>query len=237
MLPASQTVLQMPWIAPPIWKGSTAFLLGGGPSLSEVDLDLLRGRNVIVINRTFRLAPWAPVLYFCDRHWWTVDGKEVIEKFGGLIVTISQTLHPRVKVMRNVGHSGMSLNPSCLKHGTNSGYQAINLAYHFGVKRIVLLGYDMKVGETVTHAHGGYGMELDAMQHVLQKRMLPYFPLLVEPLRAAGVEVINATEGTALECFPKMSLSEVLKTESAESVTIASTGEKDCESTESVSYF
>lgn len=202
-----------PWTAPPMWKGETAFIIGGGPSLAEVDLDQLRGRRVIVINRSFRLAPWANVLYFCDRHWWILDGPEVLAKFDGLIVSVSQTIHPRVKLMRNTGVSGLAHSPTDLKHGTNSGYQAINLAFHFGVKKIVLLGYDMRVVNGETHAHGGYGTEPAVMSHILEKRMLPYFPMLVEPLRLAGVEVVNATEGSMLDCWPRVKLSEILEQE------------------------
>jgi len=40
--------------------------------------------------------------------------------------------------------------------------------------------------------------------------MLPKFPTIVEPLRGAGVEVLNATPGSALTCWPMESLEKLL---------------------------
>jgi len=42
------------------------------------------------------------------------------------------------------------------------------------------------------------------------KTWLKNFPKLAEDLKAEGVEVINATRDTALECFNKMNLEEAL---------------------------
>lgn len=199
---------------PKLWAGATCFILGGGPSLAGVELERLRGRRIIVINRTFRLAPWAHVLYFCDHKWWAQDGADVLSRFNsrGLIFSVSNQRHDRIHNLRNTGRDGLELDPRGLRHGTNSGFQAINLAYHLGVRRIVLLGYDMQVSAAgATHAHGGYGMGAAQVQHILQRRMLPYFDSLVSPLGAAGVEIINATEGSALECFHRRPLSEVLE--------------------------
>ena len=41
-------------------------------------------------------------------------------------------------------------------------------------------------------------------------RFLPHFKTLVEPLKAAGVEIVNCTRRTALTCFPKANLRDAL---------------------------
>ena len=37
-----------------------------------------------------------------------------------------------------------------------------------------------------------------------------FFPTLVAPLRAAGVEVVNCSRSTRLDCFPRGTIEEVL---------------------------
>ena len=200
------------WDIPREWEGQTAFILGGGASLRGFDFERLRGSRIIAINRMFRLCPFADVVYFCDKHWWTLDGEEVRRTFtGSHVITIGRVDDPLVKRLRNMGAQGLSTSASGVKHGTNSGYQSINLAYLFGASRICLLGFDMKVAEDgVTHAHGGYGTGAAEMAHVLGKRMLPFFDRLVEPLKIAGVDVINCNPDSALECWPKMPLEEAV---------------------------
>jgi hypothetical protein len=85
-----------------------------------------------------------------------------------------------------------------LRTGSNSGYQAINLAVHLGAARIILLGYDMKG----THF---FGKHRDGSVPPFQA-CLRLFPTLVKPLAALGIPVINATRSTALTTFPCLPL-------------------------------
>ena len=200
------------WCIPPEWTGETAFLLGGGPSLKGFDASILRGRRVIAINNSWELAPWADVLYFCDEKWWRWYGDKVSIGFQGRYI-VTPALHvpdPRAKLIKLTGATGLETDPSGLRHGSNSGYQAINLAYHFGAKRIVLLGYDMNINGT-THWHAGHPTtKPEKFADTLVEAMLPKFPTIVEPLRGAGVEVLNATPGSVLTCWPIVPLSGIL---------------------------
>lgn len=99
---------------------------------------------------------------------------------------------------------GLSRDPEKIVGGGNSGYQAIGLLYHFGVKRIVLLGFDMKPG----HWHGKHPRPLS--NHSPYHQWLQKFGLLAKELRREGVEVINCTPGSALAAFPKAKLEDVL---------------------------
>jgi len=202
----------MYWLVPPEWCGETVFILGGGPSLKNVDIFSLRNRRVIAINNSWELAPWADILYFCDVRWWNWHGERASRQFEGrYIVTASQLLDdPRGRLLKLTGATGLEKDPSGLRHGSNSGYQVINLAYHLGVKRIVLLGYDMHV-KNGTHWHPGHpSTKPDMYGKSLSDAMLPKFDSLVDPLKEAGVEVINATPGSALRCWPIRSLKEAL---------------------------
>jgi hypothetical protein len=92
--------------------------------------------------------------------------------------------------------------------GGNGGYQTINLAYLFGALRIILLGFDMKFSGNKSHWHGDHPGVLN--RDVPVKTFLQNFPALADDLKDEGVEVINATRETALECFPRMGLEEAL---------------------------
>jgi hypothetical protein len=201
------------WAVPREWAGETAFILAGGPSLRGFDAEVLRGRGrVIAINNSFLLAPWADVLYYADRSWWLAHRAEALPVFSGPYRVSIGTSEDGTRRLRTTGVSGLEQNPAALKHGSNSGYQAIGLAYHFGAARIVLLGYDMHVDGTRTHWHDGHPNHTLASQaKALAEIFLPRFASLVEPLKAAGIEVLNATPGSALTCWPMVSLAEVLR--------------------------
>ncbi len=159
--------------------------------------------------------------YFCDAKWWrgqmdanrrTQDGvhsfHDAIYKLNWFSGSSDFLDHPQVHALRLTGQSGHEDAPDGLRHGSNSGYQAIELAVKLGAKRIVLLGYDMKVDGGRSHWHDEPRQRDFA--DVAARSMLPHFASLVEPLKALGVEVVNATPGSAIECFPKASLEDAL---------------------------
>lgn len=184
--------------------------------------------KIITINDSWKLAPIGSVNYFCDDTWWTTqvsknpwapDPKTGMgfrsfhdQIYKGFWVTSSQAFldHPQIKVLKFTGERGLEKDPSGLRHGSNSGYQAINLAYHLGAKKIVLLGYDMKCQGNRTHWHNEERPLANAFSSVLEKSMLPHFASLVEPLKEAGIEVVNANPNSVLDCWPKASLEEIL---------------------------
>lgn len=96
---------------------------------------------------------------------------------------------------------GLSRDPALIHTGGNSGYQAINLLWHFGVSRILLLGFDMKGG----HWHGKHprGLNNYSPHHDWVQR---FRPLAAE----LDIEVINCTPGSALDAFPVMRLEDAL---------------------------
>ena len=103
------------------------------------------------------------------------------------------------------GDKANGLGRGKVHYGANSGYQAINLAYLFGAKKIILLGLDCKRGENKkAHWHGDHPGPLNKDMPI--KTWLKSFPKLAEDLKTEGVEVINATRDTALECFSKIQL-------------------------------
>lgn len=197
---------------PDKWRGKTCAILGGGQSLTQHQVDSLRGRvKVIAINDAYKLAPWADVLWFCDERWFGWHRQAVLD-FAGQPATLEnyalKALRPDLWCLHNIGQTGLYEEPWGVMTGGNSGYQAINLAVHLGVSRILLLGYDM-------HGKHWFGDHpRPTAQHVYAGTMLPKFPTLVEPLKRRGVEVINCTPGSLLDCFPRADLAACLPDDS-----------------------
>lgn len=193
-------------MVPKLWPGETVVCMATGPSLTPDDAASVRGTaRVIVVNDAYRLAPWADCLYAADGKWWRWH--HGVPDFAGMKYSIrqqaSQDAHKRgVVVLQNAGKRGLSLDPSSLSTGHNSGYQAINLAVHFGARRVLLLGYDMR-GSHFFGAHPDNTKPPFALA-------IPAFSSLVAPLKAIGVDVINCTPNSALKCFPTVRLRDAL---------------------------
>ncbi len=210
----------MIWSVPREWSGETCAILAGGPSLRDFDASVLRNVRVITINDSWRLAPWADAMYFCDQRWWCLQQSsrtawkdryvETVKAGGWVTISKGFETHDYVRHLTRGAALGLETNPKLLATGNNSGFQAINLAYHFGASKIVLLGYDMKVAGKRTHWHDEERAPAANFQSHCERHFLPCFQSLVRPLRDAGVEVINATPGSALTLWPNLPLEEAL---------------------------
>ncbi len=200
----------------PRWSGETVVCIATGPSLTVEDVNACRGRSrVIAINDAHRLAPWADVLYSSDRRWW--EFYKGVPGFAGMKYGIGSAPSKKngfppslgIRVLRNTGYHGLELAHDGLRNGKNSGYAAINLAVHFGATRILLLGYNMAHHGNKAHFFGSHPSGLN--QNVnLYPSFLKAFDSIVEPLKAAGVEVINCSRESALNAFPRMLLEQSL---------------------------
>lgn len=203
---------------PRLWPNDTVVCLGAGPSLTTEDVEFVRGKaKVIAINAAYAMAPWADVLYCADvspfKWYWDRGPKGyervTIREFQGrkYSLTANAAKYHGVVVLKQWREEGLSLDPHRLCLGKNSGYQAINLAVLLGATRIVLLGYDMQVGAKGDEYFfaGSHPDKKRSAYPEFRKR----FPTIVQPLKDAGVEVINCSRQTALTCFPRKPLSDV----------------------------
>jgi hypothetical protein len=189
---------------PRAWPNSTVVCLASGPSLTREDVDYVRGKaKVIAVNTSYQLAPWADCLYSADSKWWS--WYKGAPDFAGLKYTLEQqaTRWPGVQCLRRTGAVGLETDPTGLKTGSNSGYQAIGLGVHLGASRIILLGYDMQRGpKGEQHWHPDHpDRARSEFPNFIRK-----FETLVAPLQRANVTVINCSRRTALKCFPCQSL-------------------------------
>lgn len=198
----------------PDWSGQTCVIVASGPSAKQANLEAARDKvRVIVINTSWRLAPWADVLYACDGRWW-MQNPDAAKNFRGLLISqdaVARRHHPNVRLIvctRKCNHLLME-QPGVIGWGGNGGFHALNLAAQFHVKRIVLVGFDMRLDRGL-HWHGKHppGMNNPAQKQIDNWRkavdgIAPEFTTL-------GIDVINASPVSALTAYPKMSLEDAL---------------------------
>lgn len=180
--------------------------------MKHLDIDKLRGRRTIAVNMAFRFN-WMDVMFFADCKYYAANYKEMLGFAGLKITTCEQHFDkPGIKVIRRQnGQSGLSADPNQVWWNLSSGACAINLAVHFGVKRIVLLGFDMqKVGDD-HHWHKHY-IEQGARH---QKRYNPYkrflkpFPAIAEALKRRHIECV-VVGPSSLNTFKQVQFEDVL---------------------------
>jgi hypothetical protein len=196
------------------WSGQTCAIVGSGPSVNQSDVDELKGRcKVIVINNSYRLAPWADCLYAADDKWWRQNPQAL--DFAGLKLTSHAYENPpksvlRVKLVDQKSPHRMNLiqNNDLFEVGAggHGGFQASNIALYNRVARILWLGIDMVEG----HWHSEHQFPLRNPRPSSLERRRAILDDNAERFAMAGVEVINCSKISTLSAYPKMSVREAL---------------------------
>jgi len=116
---------------------------------------------------------------------------------------------PEIFMLRQSMQGGLSDNPGELRNGRSSGYHAIDMAALAGAARIILLGYDGRVG-TNEKMHWFGDHPVPSQSNVIAElgRSLRQ---LAKPLADRGIEVLNASPGSAVDAFPRVTLDEALQ--------------------------
>lgn len=186
--------------------------MASGPSLCADDVHIVRDwhRNgdgkVIVVNTTFRMAPWADILYASDGGWWREYGAEAVEKHHGEKLCYAQmgTKYGAKQVNVKTGKGGLHPDKDWINAGGNSGHQAIHVARNRGAKRIMLLGFDMAMTHGKAHWHGNHPRGLGNAGHL--KAWIPFMDQMYADLTAEGITALNCSRHTAIKSWPRMSI-------------------------------
>lgn len=183
------------------WHGCEVFCFASGPSLTREDAESVRRwrdaspatRKAITVNTTHRIAPWADAVFALDLKWWQHEDNADVYHFAGAKFSSSFSGRGVVKLQRPFEHHG------------NSGAAAVSLAYMFGAARIYLLGYDCQRTGGKVHWHGDHpkGLGNAGSMPTWAKK----FQRCAEHVR---VPVINCTRSTALTCWPRQELEQVI---------------------------
>lgn len=190
------------------WEGQDVYILGGGPSLAQVDVRRLMGRNVIAINMAYRLAPWFPVIYLADPKLF-LRWQSELSGYPGTVLTTAGPLRGRRDVLalrHDHKRFGLSTKQEEVYWNRSSGACAIDIAAHLGARRVILFGYDMRRVDGRSNWHDYYQTDNDDTYALFRQP----FAKIAADLRVQGIECINATPGSALTCFPIVEPGDVL---------------------------
>lgn len=187
-------------------------MIASGPSAGVVPFRKYEGRSrVVAVNESWRLCPWADVLYAHDYDWWNISGGRAYEglKIAGQKRAADEFGLRHVRV-RSGDDRILTEYPGEVGSGGNSGFQAINLAVAFGVTRIALVGFDLSLARGL-HWHGSHARGLrnptDAATALWRKRLDAAAPTL----ERLGVEVINTSPTSTLTAYRKAPLEALWK--------------------------
>lgn len=185
------------WLAgePFLWRDHDAVVIASGPSAVATDFSLVRDRaRVIAVSSSWRLVPWADVLYSSDSFWWGANAG--CQDFTGRKFTSSDYAAKRYNL------------DVFWTTGNNSGLRAIHLAKMLEARRILLIGFDMHVRDGL-HWHEPHPKGMHNPTKNGTKLWCDEVAIAASR-HLADIKVINCTPGSALKCFPAMSLQEAL---------------------------
>jgi len=214
----------------PIFKGETAVLIATGPSITEEQLQLVKRHQelgnckVFTMNNVYENVPWTDVHFACGGDWWGLyypRSKELQELKG-----TKYTWYPELAKLYNLNYvsaivkDGLSVDPSVIHINHGSGPMSINLALHYGIKKLLLIGHDMKfaedydskkkkVGSKPRHYFNEYpktlqhwpSCKIGVSKPGVLDGLIETYEKMVPQLKTLDMEVVNCTPNSALKCF------------------------------------
>lgn len=199
----------MRWSVPELWKKSDAFIIGGGPSVKDLDLTPIHNKRVIGVNNAYTLGHWVDVCYFGDCRWWDWN-REVLRDYPCLKVTCCERLDKikHLKILKRQPQ-GFSTDPNAIAWNGNSGASAINLAYLLGARRAFLVGYDMKMNGQNHNWHEDHKHK--PINNIYTTKFIPQFKRMAKFIKGIDFEVFNLNPDSSLDIFPFLSFEEAVR--------------------------
>jgi hypothetical protein len=207
------------------WRGQIAVVCAPGPSLTleaarmvrEGLTDRMWHMVSVAVNNAFERVR-TDVLYACDEKWWDRHAAAAARYEGTRWSSHSWdkevrdnkaecALRHNLHLVQGRHGEGWSTDPTYIHYGLNSGFAAVNFTMHCGVRRVLLVGFDMRKVAGQGHFFGEHPAPL--------RNTVNYGKYVREFEKAAakpypGVEIINCTPNSALTCFPYVDLATAL---------------------------
>lgn len=200
------------------------FIIGGGPSIGEMDMRPLIGRPMITVNHQYVLFPESTVHFSCDGSWFKREGEDFDKTHTGpyraycrevwkedrrhgpyrMKVYVHERSVDKLTQSRTV-HNDRGLTTVCNHlRGNNSGGMAINLAWHLGARLVVLLGFDMKLKDNYfRHWYEENPAHAVCNPTTYSNVFIPLMNAMPAAAAAIGLRIVNVTPGSALQCFER----------------------------------
>ena len=172
--------------------GLTVAIIASGPSLTQSDCDLVKqaGIPAIAVNMSWKMAPFASIIYAGDFVFWEHYRHEI-------------TIDAERWTCCERAAKDYEINHHKARGAYNSGLRAVELALEMGAAKILLLGFDASIKAGV-HWHENYKKTKnpDALRC---HKWVSQFDYL------RGKNIINCAPNSALTQFPKMTVKEALE--------------------------
>ena len=202
----------------PIYEGETVVIVATGPSLVDEQLEELKKNHeagncrVITLNNVFERVPYTDAMLSCDAPWWRwyYPRLQALRDLTCPKFTWFPDLAERfgIDYIRGAIKPGLSTDPGVVHINHGSSPMCINLAVHYGFKRIILIGHDMKFapdynaakrdpGSIPRHYFGEYPGPLQHWPSVkvglsgngVLDGMIETYERMAPDLKTAGVEI------------------------------------------------
>lgn len=214
----------------PAWAGETVVVVCSGPSARLAPLHLAQGRaRVVVVNESWRLAPWADACYSCDWPWWAHRGPTPDQfpgdRVSGRQPSDSEARHQLDATQREFMAGLLSLpvfggerhKPPILPMdgpvtgGSMSGFQVVGRLAQARVARILLVGVDCIEDQGRKHWHGPHAHPNGSNPAPSRIRAwIAQWTRAAPELKSLGIEVVNCSMESGVECFTKQKLKSAL---------------------------
>lgn len=210
---------------PQTYLSRPAVIFATGPSLNKQQVEMvwpyvLRGDVVAFgVNDAYKIVPYLDVIYACDPGWWdyhtnpahgndawVLDYLTGNKSHGFWTQDEGSAKKYGLCHIPGSGNSGLyDKDRTHIHFGSNSGFQVINLALHFGISEMLLLGYNMQSVNGERHFFGEHPKGLSRGSNY--QRFCSEYDAIQKPYRS---RIVNCTENTALTAFRKGELKDEL---------------------------
>lgn len=185
MVAARQTSYSVSY---PLW--TEVWIVARGPSANVFDYRRLAGKQVLIVNNFLIGSDPSAAICSADTPWVDNHRAALADYVGEVFLAhwgadVAGTVH-----LARLHEDGLSNDPASVCTGGNSGYMALNVAWHKCAKLIHLVGFDM------TATRGA-----DAEKF---REWVPRFRDTLPQFAARGVKVINHNMASAIDAFEKV---------------------------------
>jgi len=194
-------------------------IIGTGPSLTIEQVNLVKKYKTFGVNRAYQFD--VDVMLACNFDFWDYYWSDIKKyKCHKWTPRIESARKYSINYIEEIWEPGLSTDKNYIHAHHGSGPQILNLALHYGVKKMALIGWDMRYPGKVNdsqyagnrHYFGEYPNKLQHWPRTGSDGEMTGLIKEVETIKPEdyGIEIINCTKNSALKCYPYQSLSEFL---------------------------
>lgn len=208
------------------YQGERCFIIGGSPSLSQLDLSKLENEFTFTVGRGYNLKSIglkkSNFHVMSDYLGYLECFKEIDENFSDIYFTSSDV--PFVNKVKEhiifdfapLGNNKYKIQEDLTKTliaGQTVICFALNIAYYLGFKEIIFIGVDLDFENTSGHAYkenDGEAERQKSHSRVCQDIMLECLTSGTKQLQENGLKLYNASPAGRLDCMPRVKYEEIL---------------------------